>query len=114
MSPQNPAFSDVVALLDTLVNNDPNIGDAPHGAFWRNTTRDAFIALRTDSWGVAGKLVTPPNPQTSNLFLALSGIAPFDGSEVPRMPDTDSDPAGRHATPAELAMVALWISNGCP
>lgn len=114
MSIANPKFSDIVQLLNTLVNNDPNIGSAPHSAFWQNTTRDAFIKIQTDNWGVPGNLVTLGQPKSSNLYLALSGTAPFDGSELPQMPDTDADPKGRHATQAELDMVAAWITNNCP
>jgi hypothetical protein len=109
-----PTFSDIVQLLDTLINKDPNIGDAPHQIFWKNTTRDAFIQITTDNWGVPGKLVTLGNPNNSNLFLALSGLPPFDGSALPQMPDTSVDLKGRHATPGELTMVATWITNSCP
>src|SRR5262245_12082777 len=111
MSPTNPTFSDIVLLLGTLANNAPNIANAPHGAFWQNTTRDKFIQIKTDNWGVPGNLVTLKQPQQSNLYRALAGLAPFDGSELPQMPDTDADPNGRHATQDELAMVALWITN---
>jgi hypothetical protein len=114
MSPQSPTFSDIVNLLNELASNDPNIGDAPHGAFWQNTTRDEFIQIRTDNWGVPGPLVILGQPKQSNLFLALSGLPPFDGSQLPQMPDTDADPGGRHANPEELAMVAAWITNNCP
>jgi hypothetical protein len=114
MSTANPTFTDIVNLLSTLVNNDPNIGDAPHGAFWMNTTRDAFVAIQTDNWGVPGNLVTLGNPKASNLYLALAGITPFDGSQLPQMPDTDADPKGRHATTAELQMVSTWITNKAP
>jgi len=109
-----PKFSDIVDLLNTLYNNDPNIGDAPHRAFWQNTTRDVFIARTTDAWGVAGSLVTLGDPSKSNLYLALAGMAPFDGSQLPQMPDTDADPNGRHATTAELEMVTAWITNNAP
>ena len=110
----NPTFSDIVTLLGALANNDPNITDAPHGAFWANTTRDAFVGIQTDDWGVSGALVVPGNPQASNLYLALSGSAPFDGSVLPQMPDTGTDPNGRHATSHELDMVSQWIQNGAP
>lgn len=113
MNLENPTFSDIVNLLNDLVNNDSTIG-GPHRAFWRNTTRDAFVQIQTDRWGVSGPLVTLGQPNQSNLFLALSGLAPFDGSQVPQMPDTDSDPNARHATPQELTMVATWITNNCP
>jgi hypothetical protein len=59
-------------------------------------------------------LVKIGDPANSNLLLALAGQKPFDGELAPQMPDTDSDPNGRHATNAELAQVALWITNGAP
>jgi hypothetical protein len=114
MSVDNPTFTDIVNLLNVLYNNDPDIGDSPHGAFWTKTTRDAFVAIMTDAWGVAGPLVTLKDPNKSNLFLALSGIAPFDGSQVNQMPDTDADSDARHATADELKMVANWIKNSAP
>src|SRR5258707_10987457 len=104
MSTSAPTFTDIVNLLTALANNDPNIDNAPHGAFWENTTRDKFVSIKTNNWGVPGLLVAPGNPNGSNLFLALSGLAPFDGSQLPQMPDTDADPGGRHATPTQLAM----------
>ena len=110
----NPTFSDIVTLLNTLYNNDPNIGNAPHAAFWQNTTRDAFVQIQTDIWGVEGPLVALGSPNTSNLYLALAGHTPFDGSELPQMPDTGADPNGRHATLSELQMVSTWITNNAP
>jgi hypothetical protein len=111
---QNPKFADIVSLLNTLYNNDPNIDSAPHGAFWQNTTRDAFVATKTDAWGIPGALVTPNNPNQSNLYLALAGIAPFDGTSLPQMPDTTPNgfPNARHATPDELTTVSNWIKGG--
>jgi hypothetical protein len=116
MSAANPTFADIVALLNTLFNNDPSIGDAPHGAFWQTNTRDAFVAIQTDAWGIAGPLVALKNPKQSNMYLALAGLGPFDGSQLPQMPDTtpNGDPNARHATTAELAMVAAWINNNAP
>jgi hypothetical protein len=110
----NPTFSDIQTLLDTLYANDPNIGYSPHLAFWQNTTRDAFVAIQTGSWGPGGSLVVLGNPEKSNLYLALAGITPFDGSQCNRMPDTSADPNGRYATPTELQMVATWITNNAP
>jgi len=104
-----PRFSDITNLLATLAGNDPNIGDAPHGAFWTDDY-DTFIAQKTDDWGVPGNLVVKGNPDQSVLLQALSG--PFSG--LPQMPDTDADPKGRHATQAELNLVSTWITNGCP
>ena len=58
----NPTFSDIVALLNTLYNNDPNISNAPHGVFWQNTNRDDFVAIKTDNWIVSGPLITLRSP----------------------------------------------------
>jgi hypothetical protein len=110
----NPTFSDIVKLLNSLYNNDPNIGNAPHGAFWQNTTRNAFVAIQTDNWGVNGPLVKLGDPQGSNLYLALAGKPPFDGSVLQQMPDLQDDPNARHATPAEIQLVSTWISNNAP
>jgi hypothetical protein len=116
MSGNNPTFADIVGLLNTLYNNDPNIDDAPHGAFWQNTNRDAFIAIKTDRWRVAGPLVTLNDPMKSNLYLSLAGLAPFDGTRQRQMPDNTANgyPDARHATASELSMVEKWINNGAP
>jgi hypothetical protein len=113
MTAANPTFTDIVNLLNILYNNDPDINDAPHGAFWQNTTRDNFIKIKTDAWGVPGALVTLNDPNKSNLYRALAGLPPFDGSQLPQMPDTTQtgDPNARHATPDELTMVANWITH---
>jgi len=115
MNNANPTYSDIVALLNTLVpTTDPNIESAPHLAFWRTMSRDEFVNKDTSDWGVSGPLVALNNPNGSNFFLALSGKAPFDGSELPQMPDTNADPNARTATQDELNLVETWISNGAP
>jgi hypothetical protein len=113
VSQTNPTFAEIAALLDTLINNDPNISSAPHATFWRNTTRDKFVQIQTDTWGAPGALITLGQPEKSNLYLALAGLPPFD-SFPPQMPDTDSAPNARHATTSELKMVSTWITNNCP
>ena len=111
----NPTFSDIVDLLNTLVPlGDPNIKDAPHQAFWRGVTRDQFVSKTTDDWGVNGKLVVPGDLTNSNLFLALSGTSPFDGSQLPQMPDINSDPNAKTATAEQLDTVKNWIMNQAP
>jgi hypothetical protein len=115
VSKNNPAFPDIIDLLNALVPvNDKNIDAAPHQAFWRGSpppTRDQFVSMTTDDWGVPGMLVVPGHPDTSNLYLALSGTAPFDGSQLPQMPDTNADPNARNATEDELNLVKRWILN---
>ncbi|HEV2172760.1 MAG TPA: hypothetical protein VGR71_04295 [Nitrospira sp.] len=108
----NPTFTDIVKLLNTLSNG--NADDAPHGAFWVGVTRDQFVAIQTDNWGVNGPLITLGNPQASNLYLALAGLAPFDGSGLPQMPDTGAAPSSRHASTTELQMVSTWILHNAP
>jgi hypothetical protein len=115
MSTNNPTFDDIVSLLNTLVPlDDSNIQNAPHAAFWRGKTRDQFVAIKTDDWGVPGNLVAPGNVDKSNLYLALSGKDPFDGTLLPQMPDTSRDPNSTLAKSEQLAMVATWINNNAP
>jgi hypothetical protein len=120
MSTANPGFADICALLDTLVPpTDNNINNAPHQAFWRSgknyVSRDDFLALKTDDWGISGNLVTPGNASQSNLYLALSGQSPFDGSQgIPQMPDTSQDSNAKRATTQQLSMVETWIKNNAP
>ena len=119
MTQQNPAFPDILALLNALVPaNDANIQGAPHGAFWRPNNKlisyADFIALKSDDWGVPGSLVVPGSPQSSNFYLALGGLDPFDGTLAGQMPDTAADPSARRATTDELAMVETWIKNNAP
>lgn len=107
-----PTFSDVVKLLETLVNADPNIAAAPHMAFWRNVSQVQFLAIQTDNWGLGGPLVVPGNADSSPLYQALSGASPFDGSGfLQQMPDTSRWPQARYATPQELVMVKSWIQG---
>jgi hypothetical protein len=107
-----PSFLDVVTLLNVLYGDDPDIGSAPHGAFWQNVNRDEFVAMKTDDWGVPGSLVIPGQPENSNLYLALLGAAPFDGSLLPRMPDIDRFGGARYASTDEVSLVEAWIKNG--
>ena len=112
------SFVDIQNLLDTLVPpSDQNIKAAPHKRFWRNAptnTRDGFVNFNTSNWGQGGQLVTPGHPETSNLYLALAGQPPFDGSAQSQMPDVDSDPLATLASQEQLATVATWITNGAP
>jgi len=105
-------FADIVTLLDTLANG--NGVAAPHGAFWDGIARADFIAIQTDQWGAPGPLVTPGSPNSSNLYLALAGTAPFGGSGIPRMPDVNQAATSRYATDAELKIVSDWITAGAP
>jgi hypothetical protein len=115
-----PTFSDIQNLLDRLVPpSDPNIQGAPHDRFWRQAptnTRDGFVSFDTSVWGGPNNvpMVTPGNTQKSAIFLALSALPPFDGSQVNQMPDTGSDPLAKHAQQADLDLLAAWINNGAP
>ncbi|MER9227072.1 hypothetical protein NKI39_15815 [Mesorhizobium sp. M0664] len=112
------SFADIQNLLDTLVPpSDSNISGAPHQRFWRKPptdTRDGFVNFDTSHWGQDGLLLTPGHPETSNLYLALAGQPPFDGSVQSQMPDIDSDPLATLANKEQLATVATWITNGAP
>ena len=114
MSAANPTYADVVAMLNTLVpTTDENINDAPHQAFWRTLTRDAFVNFDTSVWGIAGPSSSPA------IRTHQISSSPCPGS--PRSTATSAANA-RHqfrshahaATPDDLTMVAAWIKNGAP
>jgi hypothetical protein len=96
------AFSDVQTILENAVHGD-DIG--AHGNFWRNKTRDQFVALT-----VMGKqLLVVGDSANSNLVKALKGLPPFDGTFAPQMPvgyDPVPDP--------QIQQIAAWIDANCP
>ncbi|MGH3872780.1 MAG: YCF48-related protein [Pseudonocardiaceae bacterium] len=105
-------FQQVCAILDEAVGGP----DAPvgfHGAVWRGTTRDQFVAIK-----VFGRdLVVVGDGAASNLVLALKGQSPF-GADLPEPPADASFnrmPSGRDPVPAEsITVIEQWIDDGCP
>jgi hypothetical protein len=104
-------FERVKQILDSAVGGPGAPVGGPHMAFWRNRTRDQFVAF-----SILGlPIVTLGQGDNSNLIKALRGQEPFGedtgtpGATFPRMP------AGRPAVPAEqIALIARWIDDGCP
>jgi hypothetical protein len=95
-------FEQVQQILEDAVSGDTI---AAHGDFWRNKTRDQFVALK-----VFGKqLLVIGNSNDSNLIKALRGQSPFDGSSFPRMP------VGYDPVPEEtIQIIQRWIDDHCP
>ncbi|WP_064745339.1 YCF48-related protein [Pseudonocardia acaciae] len=105
-------FQRVREILDEAVGGaGASVGF--HGAFWRNTTRDRFVAARVFGLG----LVIVGDGAGSNLVRALKGEAPF-GADLPEPPAGarfNRMPSGREPVPAEaIAEVERWIDDGCP
>jgi hypothetical protein len=104
------SFRDVQAALDrTLGAASPG----NHMAFWRGKTRDEFVA--TEVFGL--KVVEIGNPEQSNLVRALKGLPPFGVDLKPRPPGAllSRMPARQPpATPADIALIEQWITQGCP
>ena len=98
----------VQSLLEESVGTDA-VG--AHGPFWRNLTRDEFVAKNV--YGRA--LIVLNNSAASNLIKALRGEAPFGddigtpGASMPRMPAW-RDPMGGD----DIDAIAAWIDGGCP
>jgi hypothetical protein len=108
----NPTFTDVVNLLERLVNNDPHLDDgSPHQGFWRNVSEAQFLEIRTDAWGLEGRLIVPGNPGASALYQSIAGARPFDGSDFQQMPDTARARVARIATPEEILLIRTYIQN---
>jgi photosystem II stability/assembly factor-like uncharacterized protein len=110
-SPQM-GFQQIIDILDDAVGG-PNAGVARHGAFWRNLTRDQFVAKKV----MAKQLVVLGDGAASHLVRALKGEVPF-GSDLPGAPEEAEIkrmPAGRPPVPADrIAVIEKWIDDGCP
>ncbi len=101
-------FREVVELLDAAVNGPGTEVGPPHYAFWRNVTRDDFVAKRLLGQPI---LVLGEGAQ-SNLILSLKGQPPFgSGPDVkfPRMP-VGFDPMPDDS----IRAIETWIDEGCP
>jgi hypothetical protein len=104
-------FDHVVEILDAAIDHQPTIG--AHGAFWRGTNLQQFLALR-----VRGRiLLVPGNSADSNIIKALRGLAPFgaDLDPAPAGAIFDRMPSGRPPVATEaIDFIAKWIDDGCP
>ncbi len=96
----NTGFNDVVAILDKAVGG-PTAPVGAHGPFWRNTTRDDFVAKSV----FGQKLIELNNGAESNLIKVLKGML----SGFRQMP------AGRDPVPdSEITTIQDWIDAGAP
>jgi hypothetical protein len=105
-------FAEVQAALDTFVSdNNVPVGQAPHGVFWHNgaTQDDQYNNFVTGDAIPTFPILIKGDGAKSNIILALSGQAPFDGSELPQMPPTP--PGVVLATPI-INAISTWITNG--
>jgi hypothetical protein len=101
-------FREVVDILDAAVNGPGTEVGPPHHAFWRNTTRDEFVAKKL----LGQPTLVLGDGANSNLILSLKGQPPFGSgpdAEFPRMP------VGFDAVPDDsIRSIEQWINNGCP
>ena len=103
-------FSTVQTILDDFVkeNNIP-IAGAPHGTFWRrgSSEDEQYQAFITGDAIPGFKIMVKGDSKNSNVILALSGRAPFDGSKLPQMP-----PGGPYLEETDIQTIADWIDAG--
>ena len=103
-------FERVVHILDAAVGGP----DAPvgfHGGFWRDVTRDAFVARKV--FGLP--LISIGDGAGSNLVKALKGESPFGADSGNPDADFNRMPSGLPpVSPAEIAFIEEWIDAGCP
>jgi len=103
-------YQRVQQILDEGIGG-PAASIGRHGPFWRNLTRDEFVAH-----SVFGKpLIAVGQGSASNLVKALFGEEPFGrdigtaGATIRRMP------AGRAPiADGQIAFIERWINDGCP
>jgi hypothetical protein len=104
-------FQQVKEILDDSVGGPNAVVAGPHGSFWRNQSRDQFVAFKI----LGLPIVALGNGSGSNIVKALRGEAPFGqdtgtpGASIRRMP------AGRNPVPDDqIAFISAWIDDGCP
>ncbi|QIO54609.1 hypothetical protein HA461_25820 (plasmid) [Rhizobium leguminosarum bv. trifolii] len=104
-------FQRVIEILDISIGGS----GAPvgfHGAFWRNITRNDFVAKKV--FGL--QLVTVGDGAGSNLVKALKGQPPF-GADLPDAPADAAYsrmPSGFDPVPtSEIEFIETWINEGC-
>jgi hypothetical protein len=107
---QKYIISILTGNISTQTGNDEEADseNAPHGAFWATLSYTEFVDGTVPNIGVP--ILEKGSSKTSNLILALQGLAPFDGSDFPRMP-ADGPP---FFTPEQIEPIAVWIDAGCP
>ncbi len=113
----------VTEILDNAVGGPAAPVFAPHGAFWRDVTRDRFVQLSVRDL-VSGAsaairdepIITLGHGDASLLVKALRGEKPFGqdlgvpDAEFPRMPAGGLDPVPSD----KIASIAQWIDDDCP
>ena len=101
-------FQEVVDILDAAVNGPETEVGPPHHAFWRNVTRDEFVATKL----FGHPILVPGDGANSSLILSLKGLSPFGSgpdAKFPRMP-VGFDPLPDDA----IRSIEEWITDGCP
>src|SRR5262249_58646925 len=97
----------VVQILDAAIGG-PQVNIGVHGAFWRNLTRDQFVAKKVQGLD----LLVVGNGAASNLVKALKGEAPFgaDLDDPPPGASFDRMPSGLPPVQAgDIAFIQKWI-----
>ena len=105
-------YESVLKILDTSVGG-PTVPIGVHGTFWRNLTRNQFVAKSVRNL----PLITLGDGAASNLVKALKGESPF-GADLPAPPDDalySRMPAGLPPVPdADIQFIEQWIDDNCP
>lgn len=119
-------YADLQAALTALVtNNDLQIGQAPHRAFWESMSYEDFISGNVP--GVSDpspphdpyKIVDPGNAANSTIYQALSGAAGtvFDPNtgDFGQMPQPSAPYNSVPPLQSDIiAALETWINDGCP
>ncbi|CCE98521.1 hypothetical protein SFHH103_04030 (plasmid) [Sinorhizobium fredii HH103] len=104
-------FQRVIEILDGAVGGS-NASVGFHGAFWRNLTRNDFVAKKV----LGLQLITVGDGAGSNLVKALKGQPPFGADLLDAPPDATFSrmPSGLDPVPpSEIAFIETWINEGC-
>ncbi len=102
-------FEKVISILDASVGGpDATLGF--HGAFWRGTSRDQFVAKKV----MGQQLLVVGDGANSNLVKALTGQTPFGADTGNQDADFNRMPSGLSQVAAEdIDFIKKWIDEGC-
>lgn len=106
-------FEKVKEILEQAVGGQDIVA---HSNFWRNCTRDKFVALKVFNRPLlARKPDGRFDEKESNLIKALEGTAPFGSDTGTRNAYFRRMPAGLPKLSSEnVEFIRKWIKDGCP
>jgi len=111
------AIQQFISQVLTQNNEQGDVPNSPHKAFWATLTYDQFVngtvpGVTDPTTGKGMPILVKGKSAQSNLILALRGAGPIFGQNgsIGQMP-ANGPP---FFTPDQINAIAAWIDQGCP